>query len=158
MSEDTDPESNERQTEEWVPLEERDTESSSENLQPFGSVTGDENTPQPSADDEWEGDDDALFPWASGRGSTSGDAPWLGEEPPEEALEPDHDVPRHVELLGQSGVYLGVGALFLAVGGVSLASVDIQPLANIAIVASLGVVSGAMFLGIVFQAYVSIGG
>jgi len=155
MSKDT--ERDERSAEEWVPLEERETESSPENPRPFGGVTGDENTPRPSDDEEWEGDDDALYPWASGRGSTSGDAPWLGEELPDETVEPGHDVPRYVEWVGQSGVYLGVGALFLAVGGVSLASVDVQPLANIAMVASIGTIFGAMFLGIVFQAYVSIG-
>jgi hypothetical protein len=157
MSEDTDTESEENSTESWVPLEERETESSPENLQPFGGVTGDENDPRSSADEEWEGDDDSLYPWASGRGSTSGDAPWLGESPPEETLEPGHDVPRYIEWIGQSGVYLGVGALFLALGGISLASADVQPMGNIAIVASLGTIFGAMFLGIVFQAYVSIG-
>lgn len=142
----------------WVPLEEREQEGSSETPKPFGGVTGDENEPASSAADEWEGDDDALFPWASGRGSTSGDAPWLGEEPPEESFDSGPDVPRHIEVIGQSGVYLGVGALLLAIGGLSMASVDIQPLANIALVVSLGTVFGAMFLGIVFQAYVSIGG
>ena len=153
MSEDTETERDES----WVPLEEREQESAAENPQPFGGVTGDENDARSSADEEWEGDDDSLYPWASGRGSTSGDAPWLGETPPDEALEPGYDVPWYVEWIGQSGVYLGVGALFLAIGGVLLASLNVQPLGNIAIVASLGTVFGAMLLGIVFQAYVSIG-
>lgn len=158
MSENPDPDGDESTDEPWEPLEEREQESAPENLQPFGGVTGDENDPRTADDEEWEGDDDSLYPWATGRGSTSGDAPWLGEEPPEESFEPDYDVPRYVEWIGQSGVYLGVGALFLAIGGVSLTSVDIQPLGNIAIVASLGTILGAMVLGIVFQVYVSVGG
>jgi hypothetical protein len=142
--------------EEWVPVEDRGDEQSSESLHPFGGVSSDDGVLTPD-DDEWDGDDDALYPWASGRGSTSGDAPWAGGELPDETLEPEYDVPWYVEWIGQSGVYLGVGALALAIGGISMAAVDIQPYANIAFVFSFVLVFSAMLLGIVFQAYVSVG-
>lgn len=130
----------------WVPLEDRERETDAEQTGPFGSVTDDSQADGP------EGDDDALYPWASGRGSTSGDAPWLGEEP-EEFDEPD--VPWYVEWLGQLGVYSAVFGLALAVGGVSLAAGDIQPYANMFLTISLAVVFGAMLLGLVFQAFTS---
>ncbi len=130
----------------WVPLEDRTGEADAEQTGPFGGVTDDSQL------NDSEGDDDALYPWASGRGSTSGDAPWLGEEP-EEFDGPD--VPGYVEWLGQLGVYSAVLGLALAVGGVSLAAGDIQPYANMFLTISLAVVFGAMLLGIVFQAFAS---
>ena len=130
----------------WVPLEDRMAETDTEQTGPFGGVTDDSQVDEP------EGDDDALYPWASGRGSTSGDAPWLGEES-EEFDEPD--VPGYVEWLGQIGVYSAVIGLVLAVGGVSLAAGDVQPYANMFLTISLAVVFGAMLLGIVFQAFAS---
>ena len=66
-------------------------------------------------------------------------------------------MPRYVEIRGQSGVYLGVAALALAIGGVLLAAVDIQPYGNMAIVFSLAGIVAAMLLGVVFQVYVSVG-
>ena len=136
----------------WVPLEDRAEEQSSETLDAFGGVNS-EGDLNPFSDDDTEGDDDALYPWAEGRGSTSGDAPWVGGDPPEEVVGPD--VPGYVEWVGQSGVYLGVAGLALALAGVSLASVNVQPFANMALVFSLVAVFVAMFLGIVFQVYVS---
>lgn len=142
--------------ENWVPLEDRAEEQSSEGLHPFGGVNSEEDLPS-SAEEDWDGDDDGMYPWASGRGSTSGDAPWLGDDLPDETVEPAYNVPWYIELVGQSGVYLGVGALGLAILGVSLASFDIQPYANMALVFSIGIIFVAMFLGMLFQAYVSVG-
>ncbi|PSP19302.1 hypothetical protein BRC62_02090 [Halobacteriales archaeon QH_10_67_13] len=131
----------------WVPLEDRIDETGGEQTGPFGGVVdGDSQVDEP------EGDDDALYPWASGRGSTNGDAPWLGAEPDEFD---GPDVPGYVEWLGQVGVYSAVLGLALAVGGVSLAAGDIQPYANMFLTISLAVVFGAMLLGIVFQAFAS---
>jgi hypothetical protein len=149
-STDTEPDADANPAEEWVPLEDREEESS-EPAQPFGSVGGEEDV------DSEAGHDDAMYPWAEGRGSTSGDAPWLGDNPPEGAVEPGYDVPRYVERVGQSGVYLGGVAVALAIGGVLLAAVDIQPYGNMAIVFSLVGIIAAMLLGVVFQVYVSVG-
>jgi len=149
---DTEPNADSGSTGEWVPLEERTEEKeSSSPAQPFGSV-GDEE-----AVDSEDGHDDAMYPWAEGRGSTSGDAPWLGDNLEEGAVGPSYDVPRYVERLGQSGVYLGAVALALAIGGVLLVAVDVQPYGNMAIVFSLVGIVAAMLLGVVFQVYVSVG-
>jgi hypothetical protein len=151
-STDTEPEADAESTEEWVPLEDRREEKDTASpAQPFGSVN------EKEAVDSEDGHDDAMYPWAEGRGSTSGDAPWLGDDPQEGAVGPSYDVPRYVEILGQSGVYLGVAALALAIGGVLLAAVDIQPYGNMAIVFSLAGIVAAMLLGVVFQVYVSVG-
>lgn len=141
-------------TEGWVPVEDRAESQSGETLDPFGGVNNEEEV---DPLDDTEGDDDALYPWATGRGSTSGDAPWVGGEPPEEEFEPEYDVPGYVEMVGQSGVYLGVAALVLAIAGVSLASVNVQPFANMALVFSLAAILVAMFLGLVFQMYIKAG-
>ena len=137
---------------EWVPLEDRTDDGNTEQLNPFGGVTDEDDS---RVADGTEGDDDGLYPWAQGRGSTSGDAPWQKEDLPDEQLATEPDVPGSVNWLGQIGVYLGVIAVVLAVGGVSLAAADIQPIANMALVASLVLISGAMLVAIVFQVYAS---
>jgi|APHM01.1.fsa_nt_gi hypothetical protein len=60
-----------------------------------------------------------------------------------------------VEALGQLGVRLGVVSVLLAVLGIAAAGAGMQPFGNVAIVGSLVMVSVAMVLGMVFQAYTS---
>lgn len=63
------------------------------------------------------------------------------------------ETPWIVETLGQLGVRLGVVSVLLAVLGIVATGVGMQPFGSVAIVASLVMVSTAMLLGMVFQAY-----
>lgn len=79
------------------------------------------------------------------------------EEPPwllESISIDDPNPPQHVDLVGQIGVYLGLLSVALALFGVAAASLRVQPFGNIAIVLSLGLISVAMLLGMIFQIYV----
>jgi hypothetical protein len=77
-----------------------------------------------------------------------------GPATPDFSIE-DPDPPWPIAWAGELGVYLAVLAVVLAVVGVTLAGLRIQPLGNVAIVASLGLVTVAMLFGMVFQAYIS---
>jgi len=74
-------------------------------------------------------------------------APGMGES----VEEPD--TPWLVDALGQLGVRLGVVSVLLAVVGIAAAGVGMQPFGSVAIVASLVMVTTAMLLGMVFQAF-----
>lgn len=63
------------------------------------------------------------------------------------------DTPWAVAVLGQLGVRLGVVSVLLAVVGIGAAGAGVQPLGSVAIVAALVMVSVAMLLGMVFQAF-----
>ncbi len=63
------------------------------------------------------------------------------------------DTPWLVDAVGQLGVRLGVVSVLLALLGIAAAGVGMQPFGNVAIVASLVMVSVAMLLGMLFQAY-----
>ncbi len=63
------------------------------------------------------------------------------------------DTPWLVDALGQLGVRLGVVSVILAIVGIAAAGVGMQPFGSVAIVASLAMVTVAMLLGMVFQAY-----
>lgn len=71
---------------------------------------------------------------------------------PESSMD-DADLPKVVEVGGSIGVKLGAVSIGLAIVGVVAASVHIQPFGNVAIVLSLVLISIAMALGMLFQAY-----
>ena len=71
---------------------------------------------------------------------------------PESSMD-DADLPKVVEVGGSIGVKLGVVSIGLAIVGVVAASVHVQPFGNVAIVLSLVLISIAMVLGMLFQAY-----
>lgn len=80
----------------------------------------------------------------------------LGRDPDREGGSSDEDSvepPWHVRWVGQIGVYLGVIAVVLAAGGVTMAWLRIQPYGNMAITFSLVFAVVGMILGVVFQIY-----
>jgi len=86
--------------------------------------------------------------------SESGEGDDAEPDTPEFSIQ-DPDPPWPIAWAGELGVYLGVLAVVLAVVGVTLAGLGVQPIGNVAIAASLGLVSVAMLFGMVFQAYIS---
>lgn len=74
-----------------------------------------------------------------------------GSEEEDEEEEP----PWILEKLGQLGIYIAILGAVLSVIGVSAAWLGIQPLGNISMTFSLGLITLAMVLGAMFQAYVS---
>ena len=135
----------------WVPVEDRADSRSIETTQPSDEITGSEYRGRAT---ESSGDD-GLYPWAPGQGSTSGDTPSHPGRLSDDVVDTETDAPTHVQWLGQIGIYLGVIAVFCAGSGVTLAALSIQPSGNILMVLSLIIVTGAMLLGLIFQAYAS---
>jgi hypothetical protein len=58
-----------------------------------------------------------------------------------------------METLGNTGIYLGVLSVGLAASGLLLGTFRIQPIASLAILLSLVLITVSMILGAVFQAF-----
>lgn len=87
---------------------------------------------------------------------------WTEERPPDSDEGPlgtvsvdEPDPPWLLDALGQLGIYMGVTAVVLTAIGLGSALIDLQPIANIALVLALGLVSVALVFGAAYQAYVS---
>lgn len=74
---------------------------------------------------------------------------WSVSEYTEDEIEPN--VSPVASAIGRIGVFLAIGAVILAVGGILFAFVNIQPIGNAAMAISLGMIMIAMFFGVIFQ-------